>query len=274
MRRYDTFFSDGITTTRPLKGQKLDTPRDTDRALQELRRLREGRGLTPDRLANCSNLMSAVGTSDPGEASDILRAVLGRLGDGERLRALRVDFGHDLEALLGRPPIGREIDFLGERRNAYATLIGRDVKTLSRWSDKTVAELRSHLITDQFDGRIIVAAGVKSRRVNGVEVMCYEEGDTELSSGRTTGYKNPEDSSLPLIMYGFPRDWRPASIGFVVAFLGGDHPQRVWALVADSVLDVGFGHERTALSVDPDDTAKCRIDHPRRDQLYGIWWEW
>ncbi|AKU18196.1 hypothetical protein [Luteipulveratus mongoliensis] len=244
-----------------------------DRALAELKKLREGRGLTVDRIAHSPSLLSATGTSDPAEALAIIRAALSELGDNDRARALRVDFGLNLEQAILRPPTGREIDYLGDRRSAYATILGYDVKTLSRWSDKTISELRGKLLTDQFDGRIIVAAGVKRRRVTGVEVMQYDQTDTELSRGKTLGFKNPEDTSLPLVLYGFPRDWRPISIGFVVAFLDEDFPRTVSALVADTIIDVGFGHERTPLEID-DGMARCRIDRPRRDQLYGVWWEW
>lgn len=246
---------------------------DTDPALDELKKLREGRGLNADRLSEMPNLLSSLGTSDPGEAFDALRAILDRMGDGERVRALKVDFGLQLSELLGKEPMSREYDFLGDRRSAYGQVVGRDVKTLGRWSDRTIAELRGQLISDRFDGHIVIAAGVKHRRVNGVEVMRYEKTDEKLSSGRNTGYLNPEDSSLPLVLYGFPRDWRPLSIRFAIAFLGDDYPAKVWALVAASVLDVGFGHERTELEVS-DGMARCRIENPNRSQLYGVWWEW
>lgn len=255
-------------------GETADPPSSApDRALAELKKLREGRGLTADRVARSPNLLSASGTSDPGEAVDTIRAVLNDMGDTDRVRALRVDFGWDLPKLLGHTPSARETDYLGDRRSAYAEILGYDVKTLSRWSDKTVAELRGKLLTDQFDGRIIVAAGVKRRRVTGVEVMQYEQTDTDLSNGKTMGFKNPEDSSLPLVLYAFPRDWRPISLGFVIAFLDDDYPSTVSALVADTVIDVGFGHGRTPLEID-DGMARCRIDRPRRDQLYGVWWQW
>lgn len=80
-------------------------------------------------------------------------------------------------------------------------------------------------------------------------------------------------TALPLVLYGFPRDWRPQCIRFAIAFLDEEPPARVWALVADSVLDVGFGHERHELEI-ADGLARCRIENPRRDQLYGVWWEW
>lgn len=244
-----------------------------DRALAELKKLREGPGLKADRLTGCPNLLSALGTSDPGEAFDTLRLVIQRLGDGERAKALRVDFGLDLRMLLSRAPVTQELDYLGYRRAAYAEVIKRSEKTLGRWSEATIAELRAMLITDQFDGQIVVAAGVRERRVVGIEVMRYDKQDRSLSQGRNNGYRNPENSSLPLVLYGFPRDWRPINIRFAIAFTGDDYPAKIWAIAADSVLDVSFGHERFPLDIE-DGVARCRIDNPRRDQLYGVWWEW
>jgi len=248
-------------------------PVDTDRTLTELKKLREGRGLRVDRLAESPAVLSSVGTSDTVEGLQTLREITRRMGDSDRTRALRVDFGWDLEELLGRPATGRELDYLGDRRSAFADLVQRDVKTIGRWSNQAIEELRSQLITDQFDGNIIITAGVNGRRVTGVEVMRYEASDTDWKHGTNTAYTNPEDSSLPLVLFGYPRDWKPLSIRFVIAFMEGDYPEEVWALVADSVLDVGFGHERHALEID-DGMARCKIENPRRDQLYGVWWEW
>jgi hypothetical protein len=247
---------------------------DTDQALSELKKLREGRGLSPDRLSDSPAVLSALATSDPSEAYQTLCLLLSRMGDGERVRALKVDFGLELTELLQRAPSSRERDWLGERRNGFAEVIGRDVKTLARWSDRTLGELRSELLTDQFDGQLVIAAGVLNKRVTGVEVMRYKKEDEQLSSGRNIGYTNPEAGpSLPLVLYGFPRDWRPQTLRFVIAFMDEELPAHVWALVADSVLDVGFGHERTELAVE-DGMTRCRIENPRRDQLYGVWWEW
>jgi hypothetical protein len=246
---------------------------DTDRTLSQLKKLREGRGLRVDRLAESPAVLSCLATSDAMEGLHALQVLVSRMGDGERVRALKVDFGWELDELLERAPNSRELDYLGERRQTYASLIGKDVKTLARWSDRTVGELRAQLLTDQFDGNIVIAAGVKNGRVTGVEVMQYQLSDSSFSHGTTTSYQNPEDTSLPLVLYGFPRDWRPKSIRFVIAFLDEVLPRQVWALVADTVMDVGFGHERTELEIH-DGMARCRIDNPRRDQLYGVWWEW
>lgn len=250
----------------------MDTTKQPDQVLIELKKLREGRGLSADRLATCPAVLSSLATSDPGEAYQALQRLLWDLPDSDQMRALIVDYGFNLEELLGRPPTGREVDLLGERRATYAELVHRDVKTVTRWSDKTLAELRGQLLNDFFDGHVIVAAGVKAGRFTGIEVMQYDKTDEHLSHGTTIGYQNPEPGpSLPLVLYGFPRDWRPASIRIVVSFLDDWRPAAAWAFVANTVMDVSFGHERTALQV-TDGLARCRIENPRRDQLYGVGW--
>lgn len=242
-----------------------------DQVLAELKKLREGRGLSADRLAQTPAVLSALATSDPYEADQALQQLLLNLPDSEQMSALVVDYGFNLDDLLGRPPTSREVDYLSDRRAAYAELVGRDVKTIARWSDRTVAELRSKLLCDYFDGHILVAAGVKASRILGIEVMQYEKMDEDFNHGTSISYKNPEPGpSLPLVLYGFPRDWRPATIRFVVSFLD-EPPSEAWALVADSVLDVGFGHERTPLPIEQG-MARCMIQNPRRSQLYGVGW--
>lgn len=247
---------------------------DTDRTLSQLKKLREGRGLRADRLAQAPAVLSSLATSDAAEGLQTLKLIVERMGDSDGVRALKVDFGWELEQLLGRKPTSREVELLGDRRAGYAEVIGRTAKTLSRWSDTALEELRAQLLTDQFDGNIVITAGVKDRRLVGVSVMRHEASDEQFRHGTNVSYDNPEDSSLPLVLYGFPRDWRPKSIRFIIAFLDkDDQPARVWALTCDSVLDVGFGHERHQVVL-TDHMARCRIENPTRNQLYGMWWEW
>lgn len=239
--------------------------------LQQLKKLREGRGLSVERLGDSPAVLSALGSTDPTEAMDTLLGALAQLGDGERIRALKVDLGLDLDEPLGRSPTGRECDWLGDRRQAYALQVGRDVKTVRRWSDDSLGELRGLLLTDRFDGHLLVAAGVKNRRLTGIEVMRYEREDETFSHGRDLGYSKPEPgTSLPLVLFGFPADWQPLSLGFVVAFIE-ETPERVWSLAADNIIDIGFGHQRTELKV-VDGMARCKFEEPTWERLYGVWW--
>lgn len=247
---------------------------DIDDATRELRKLREGSGLSVERVAASPNLLAAFGTHDPREAHDDLVATLMGMDPTEQVLTLRVDFGLDLPDLLRRHPRARELAFLGERRATYASLVERDVKTLARWSDRAVSELRALLSADTFDGHIVVAATVQKRRLAGIEVMKFERTDDSFSHGTTVGHTNAEPGpSLPLVLFGYPPEWQPIDIRFIVAFMDQDYPTRVWTLLSDDVLAVSYGPERTELEI-VDGMARCLIENPARDLLYGVWWEW
>ena len=247
----------------------MDTP---DPVLQQLRRLREGPGLTRARLEASGAVMSALGTSDPQEAYERLLAALVGLGSGERATSLAVDFGIDLPRHLGRPPSSREADWLGERRDGYGVVIGRSAKTLARWSDQTLAELRDGLITDTFFGHLVVMAAVRGDRILGYTVSRLTLDGAGQQEGQTQHIDNPtQQPSPPGFVYGFPRDWRPARLTFGVSFMVQPYPAQVWAVVADSFMAASFGEERYDLPL-RQDVAVCRVERPRRDRLYGIWW--
>lgn len=249
----------------------MDTP--TDLVLQELKKLREGRGLTVERLRTSRALLDALQTDDAEDARRLIERRLEQLGDGQGSRVLRVDFSLDLPSLLGSTPTPRDCDLLGERRQSYATILGRDVKTLSRWSDKALSELRALLDVDSFQGRVLVTAGIQQRRLAGIEVLRYDASDTELSEGRTSSYRNlAEAPSLPCVLYGLPLDWQATSLQFVVTFIE-EEPVQVWAIAADNLYEIAFGHQRFAIDIE-EGMVRCRIDHPVHDQVYGIWWEW
>ena len=78
---------------------------------------------------------------------------------------------------------------------------------------------------------------------------------------------------MPCLIYGFPRDWQPATLTLVVAFRQEPLPVKVWAIVAPSFFDVSFGEERYELTIDKG-TATCKIMKPRRDRLYAVWWRY
>ena len=181
---------------------------DNDPILSELKKLREGRGLRADRVAECPAVMEAIGLDEPSKVVTAIGLVLDGLGDGDRVRALKVDFGLELEKLLARRPSTREIDFLGDRRAAYAEVVGRDVKTLSRWSSRTLQELRAQFVTQPFRGLVIVTAGVQNRRLTGIDAITFERDDETRSHGQSTAITNPSDGpSLPAVIYGIPYGW-------------------------------------------------------------------
>lgn len=244
-----------------------------DEVLTQLKKMREGRGLSPEALQHSPAVLNALGTHDPLEAYRSLQQVIVDMPDSEQLRALVVDYGFNLDEFFDRSPSSREVDYLSDRRATYASIVGRDTKTLSRWSNRILKELRSHLQHDHFDGTIIVAAGVKDRRTIGVEVMRFEKNDTTLNHGTNTGHTNPEQQpSLPLILYTIPQSWNPTELQFAIQFLDNHQPEKAWALVADTIHDIGFGHRRTPLEI-RDSMIRVRFEKPVTEQVYGVWWE-
>ena len=185
-----------------------------------------------------------------------------------------MDFGLELERLLQRRPSTRELRWLGDRRATYAELVGRDVKTLARWSDRTVEELRTTLLTDFFDGDLIVMAGIEGERIAACTMFKrrVDDDETAVVSSESTTFNNPSNApSMPCLIYAFPRDWRPRSLTLGVAFRNEPYPERIWGIMAPSFFELTFGEERYELKLDKD-TATCKFVNPRRDQLYAIWW--
>lgn len=252
----------------------MDT--DADNVLIELKKLREGAGLTVDRLQRSGSVMSALGTSDPQEGYARLLGILNDFAASERVQALLLDYGLEFRQLIGREPTLRERQWLGDRRSTFASLIGRDVKTLARWSDRAAAELRGELLADQFNGDLIVMAAVDGQHIAGCTVVQQDldQRGERVTSSSSFEYDNATDApSMPCLIYGFPRDWKPETLTLVVAFRRQPHPSSIWAIVAPSFFDLSFGEERYELTLD-NDIATCKIVKPRRDRLYAVTWRY
>lgn len=265
----------------------MDIPREErspdDAVLRQLKKLREGAGLSRDRLAASGVVMSALGTSDPDEAYGRLLGVLAQL-DGQHAGVLRVDFALDLGKYLQRKPLEREKRWLGDRRAGYSQIIGRDPKTLSRWSEQAIAELRTRLLNDTYTGALYLVAAVRGGRLLGVSLIqeeaaeadCKPVGDPkaqgDITSRSSLDYSNPtSELSLPCLLYALPRDWRPTSLTLAVSFLDEPFPSTVWAFHAPNFIEASYAATRYALGVEHG-TATCRVIRPRRDRIYGIWW--
>ncbi len=249
---------------------------DTDEVTTQLRKLREGAGLTPARLATFGAVMSALGTSDATEATRRLLAALQELDATPEVEALHVDYGLDLNVHLTRPPSTREVRWLGQRREGYAQVIGRDVKTLARWSDRAVKELRPLLIDDTFTGKLYVVAAVDDGRIAGISVVEERWSAGGVDSGVTrresTDLENPSDQpSIPALIYAMPRDWQPSSLHMAVVFRG-QRPDHVWAATSETLITVPFGAERHMLTIDENGTAACRFVRPSRRVVYVVGW--
>lgn len=251
-----------------------------DRVLSQLRRLREGSGATLDRLKAAGNVMSALGTSDPTEALERLVQTIGTLPDVQAAGALMVDYGLDLAERLGRPPHERESRYLGDRRAAYAEVVQRDVKTLARWSDRAAADLRGRLLSDTFDGDLFVVGHVKGNRTLGFSLILNHpepvEGSLDGSITRSESFditNRFDGPSLPAIVYGYPRDWRPRSLTIVASFQT-PVPDNIWAVAAANFHDLSFAGTKHELEYDDESGyVMCKFVGPRRDRIYGIVWE-
>jgi hypothetical protein len=253
----------------------MDTPADPDDpVLQQLKKLREGAGLTPQRLKRSGAVLSALATSDPVEGYAAIRRLLDDLGATEQAAALEVDFGVRLEQHLDAHPTPRELSFLTGRRSSYSQVIGRDVKTLARWSDKALGELRNRLLTDIFNGHLYVVAAVRGNRIVATSLIRETVGGGQDGARERTSleHDNPETGpSLPCLIYAFPRDWRPGSLSLAVSFLEKPYPAEGWAIVAEDFINLSFGRERFALAPN-EETLAYKVENPRRDRVYGLWW--
>jgi hypothetical protein len=255
---------------RPTTPQKVDTKEDT--VLRELKKLRERRGLTIGKMSASPSLLSALATSDPAEAVDRLVQMLNQLEDTEKATALRVDLGIHLAEVFDRSPRDQEESQLGERRQAYASLVGRDIKTIERWSNASLKELRQLLLNDTFTGHLFVAAAVQGEHIVGCTLIRQDSVDSPITERTSLDYRNPSaEPSLPCLIYAFPRDWHPGRLTLIVTFDDPSRPGEVWGGMAGSFFDLVYGTDRHELNV-RDGVATCTFVNPRRDQLYAIWW--
>lgn len=253
--------------------QVLDTKLDIDEATAQLRKLRERAGLTPRRLASCGSLLSALGTSDPAEGAERLANTLFGLPDTPGNRALRLDYGLALTELLKRAPTADERANLGRRRASYADLIQRDVKTLARWSDAAIDELRPLLISDVVTGDLYVVAAVDGERIAGINITeRIEQPDGTIKHETTELPNRTPGPTPPMLIYALPRDWQPSTLHLAVVFRRDTRPNTVEALYAEHMVTLPITPHRYPIDVDADGTASYRIPNPSRNTVYGMIW--
>lgn len=248
--------------------------------LVQLKKLREGAGLKRERLLQAGSVMSSLATADPDEAHERLVQIIGRLDDQHR-SVLAVDFGLELERYLEREPNSREQRWLGARRDAYGLIVERDRKTLARWSDAALGELRAQLLSDTFTGHlylVVVVDGDRVRHVAMVQEELQQPGhdgvDVQPTERQTVEFENPtEGHSPPCFLYAFPRDWQPASLTLAVSFQSEPYPERVWGFHAANFIEASFAADRYELTL-RDGTATCRFQEPPRGRVYGVWWQY
>lgn len=134
-----------------------------------------------------------------------------------------------------------------------------------------MTELRAQFIPQPFRGHVLVTAGVQNGRLAGIDVITFDKDDEGFSHGQTTTITNPSKlPSTPMLIYGIPYGWEPVSLTMIVMFLD-DLPEQVWAVTADSLANLTFGHQRFELTLDGTMT-RCRFETPGRELVYGVGW--
>jgi hypothetical protein len=114
---------------------------EIERLTQELKLLRDRRGLTPAALERAPTIVAMLGALDAQQAQEQLVGLIGELGDDERVRALKVDYRLDLD-VLAPGILPDERGWVGHRRNAHHRAKGvKSPKRLKRYSDEIVDEL-------------------------------------------------------------------------------------------------------------------------------------
>lgn len=228
--------------------------------------------MTSARLLKAGAVMSALGTSDAEEGLNKLIDLLAGLPASENTPALEVDLGLNLDVHLEREPSTRERAWLGERRAGFAVVLDRDVKTVIRRSDRALAELRAAMLGDQFDGDLLVMALVRGNWIAGCSIVQKPTSDDFVRDGSLTTIDNPtREPSPPYFVYGYPRDWRPATLTLGVTFLEEPYPSHVCAIIGANFFSAAFGEDRYEIKMN-NGKAICRVRKPRRDRLYGIFW--
>jgi hypothetical protein len=158
---------------------------------------------------------------------------------------------------------------LGERRAGYSTSSRRT----SRRSDVGQTgqpEIYLPSFNDTFTGIITFIAAVVNGRIAGITTIVDDERTGKRKA--TEEWDNPTSELSPQsLIYGFPRDWQPSSLRFAVAFRDQPLPSRVWAVVAPTLFDLACATERHELPFQ-EHMVMARIDKPRRDRLYGVFW--
>lgn len=162
---------------------------------------------------------------------------------------------------------------MATRRAGYAEVISRDVKTLARWSDAAISDLRELLLRDTFTGHLYVVAAVDDDHIAGITLIQEDPGQPEGAPTRrvSTDLENPETGpSLPCLLYAYPRDWRPRSLTLAAVFRK-NVPSKGYAFTSEMLIQVPCVR-RQPVPFDAD-TLIARFPAPETRLIYGIGWE-
>lgn len=98
-------------------------------------------------------------------------------------------------------------------------------------------------------------------------------GTAPLTTRTSSAFTNPTtEPSPPCLLYVFPRDWRPATLTLAVTFQTQPYPATVWGFHAANFIEAVFAEKRYELQL-TNGTATCTFISPRKDRVYGVWWD-
>ncbi len=141
------------------------------------------------------------------------------------------------------------------------------MKTLARWSDRACAELRASLIDDVFRGDVYVTGVLVSGRLVGT-TLTRDEGTNRRT---VDGPPVVHNGGPAVLVFALPRDWRPSSLSLALVARQGAL-DAVELIVAEDFLSLSASGERHTVKVQ-DDAAFVRVQRPRLDRLYALWWQ-
>lgn len=121
--------------------------------LEELKRLRKGRGVSLAKLTTCSNMLAVFETPDPREAQARLVEAIGSLNQGPHIEALRHAYGFTPEPEAT----------LTQRRNSHAAETYRHTKTIEQYENQAIEELAALLAPTATEFSIKLRISLKGR---------------------------------------------------------------------------------------------------------------
>lgn len=239
-------------------------------ALQALRALRRGRGLTHGALSKQPALLAALHARDAQDGYDRLLALLTGLGDSIQARALRNAYGIGMS-----DPRNLTI-----RRNDFATVSNRHVDTIEGYENDAIDDIMAQLaataqatpVIDNRHRRITLDISAQVQP-NGI-IHSYDLRFTTRAPGEVhEGHqymRRSDMKSMPLLMYHIPLKLRVGLLSMAVAFAGAP-PKIAYALRGPTVFDILAQNDSKPLELQHSRYFMTSFD-PVPDNYYAIYW--
>jgi transcriptional regulator with XRE-family HTH domain len=240
---------------------------DWDGLVEELRSLRQRRGLTLQALAKCPQLLSALNNPPLQEAHDALLKLVEQLGDDEPGRALK----HAYAIGLSDPRT------LTDRRADLKARLGRDPKTLASYENKMIAEVASRILgtrkAEVSDSEVYVVGTIEKFRLVRVSVTVrFPPDETGNAFERTVDYENRSAAqSLPALLYQLPHDWQPKSLVLGLNVDQASAQADFWTTAGNELLQLMFADIGQPAPL-TDGVVMVRMDGPKNGVIYAVYW--